>query len=107
MDITYQITVTNKNQTSDRNVVVTFTAPAETTPLPDPNGALQNRTLMTVRGQTITFDPIKEIRPGESIPFKVVVRANQAGTSRARVDVRSDGTQQGVAAETEVPIFGQ
>jgi uncharacterized repeat protein (TIGR01451 family) len=107
MDITYQITVTNKNQTSDRNVVVAFTAPAETTPLPDPNGALQNRTLMTVRGQTITFDPIKEIRPGESIPFKVVVRANQAGTSRARVDVRSDGTQQGVAAETEVPIFGQ
>jgi uncharacterized repeat protein (TIGR01451 family) len=106
-DITYQITVTNKGTASDRNLSVVFTAPPETTPLPDPNGALQNPALMTAKGQSIQFDPVREIRAGETLQFKVVVRANRIGSVRPRVDVTSTGSPQPVAAEVKQDIIGQ
>ncbi|MBL9125901.1 MAG: hypothetical protein JNG90_19825, partial [Planctomycetaceae bacterium] len=61
--------------------------------------------ILSIEGQTLRFQPLPEIRPGETILYQVRMRANQPGTARVRVQLQTRGTTRPVAAEETTSIY--
>lgn len=101
-EVTYEVQVRNTGTTADQQVVVSITASAELTPVLSGSGGPSR---FTIEGQTIKFLPFAEIRPGESIPYQVRMRANRAGTARVRAQLQSRGSPRPITAEESTTIF--
>lgn len=81
----YIFTVTNQGSESDDNVVVTFRFPKEIKPL-----SATGDTPGSISGQTVTFAPFNNIRPRQSISFRVDAEAMESGDARVTAEVSSD-----------------
>lgn len=77
-ELTYDIQVANNGAASQRQVTLMATVPEGMvfnpigTQGPDP-------AKFVIEGRTIRFDPLAEVRPGESLAYRVRVRAKQVG----------------------------
>lgn len=95
----YDIAVTNNSQVSDRMVTVTVTVPPEMQPQQQGTGG-------KIDGQTVRFDPIRELRAGEKVAFRVRVVAMRPGKEvKVLVSVASQGNPRPVTAEESTTIF--
>ena len=88
-EITYFVTVKNPASYADRQVLLKVAIPAELQ-LISGSGPTRNR----ISGQTITFDPIAELRAGEQVEYRLRVKAAAAGTARLDAAVSSQGLVQ-------------
>ncbi|MEX2119289.1 MAG: DUF11 domain-containing protein [Pirellulales bacterium] len=98
---TYEVRVTNNSQAADRQVAVAVTVPSGMTALVvGSSGPAAYR----VEGRQVRFDPVREIRPGETLSYRVEARAERAGGGRCQVEVTSERIQQPRTAETTTTI---
>jgi len=86
---TYIVTIKNNRENSDHTVSVTFTA-AEGMQIDQVTDSPVEMRSHTRDGRTIEMIPVAEIRAGETLTFRVVVRALRSGsfTFETRVDSR-------------------
>ena len=101
-DSSYQVTITNAGQNSERKVALAVTVP-DLEQLVE--GQNQNPAKAAIDGQTIRFDPIAELKPGETLTFDVTVHASRAGDATARADVTSQALVTPTTAETPIHVF--
>jgi uncharacterized repeat protein (TIGR01451 family) len=100
-ETTYQIVLTNESQQSLFDVAVTATF-SEEVKLSGLSGPVHGAALPN----TVRFDPIREVRAGESpLSFELRVKALRPGTARMRVDVTSRGQAKPVSAEQGTEIL--
>jgi len=103
-ELTYVVTVTNKGMTPHRNVIVRATAPAGMTfnllSTSGPAGLQFTRV-----GHTLRFDPVSELRPGESLTYRVRVLAKEPDTHRFRVELVADDLPRGIEKEAVTEVF--
>ena len=83
---TYTITVINQGSEADSNVVVTVRFPNELAPV---NAGGDSRG--TVSGQTVTFAPANNVRPRQTLTYRVTAQAKASGDARVITEVSSDG----------------
>jgi uncharacterized repeat protein (TIGR01451 family) len=81
----YCITVVNQGSESDSNVAVVVRFPEEITPV-GATGDSQG----TVSGQTVTFAPVNNFGPRQTLRYRVDARAKKSGDARVIVEVTSD-----------------
>lgn len=81
----YTINVVNQGQEADSNVVVTVRFPNEIAPL-STSGDSEG----TVSGQTVTFAPVANLRPHQTLSYRVDAQAKASGDARVVVEVTSD-----------------
>lgn len=82
---TYCITVTNQGSEADSNVNVVVRFPNGITPtgaFGDVNG--------TVSGQTVTFAPVANLAPRQTLKLRIDARAKESGDARVIAEVSSD-----------------
>ena len=99
---TYEVRVTNNSPAPDRQIVVTVTLPNEMTP-----AGGQGPTPFALTGRTYQFNPIVEMRPGETLVFQVRGIARQVGTAVARATAVSQSAPTAVAATAQTNIVAQ
>lgn len=81
----YIINVVNQGSESDSNVLVVVKFPNEISPVAvagDINGK--------VSGQTVTFEPVANLRPRQTVSFRVDAEGKASGDGRVSVEVSSD-----------------
>ncbi len=100
----YQIVVTNQGTEPEPKVALSVTIPAvmQFVGVQD-----QNPSPGTIDGQTIHFDPIKRLKPGESLVFEIRVRADKAGKAIVRAEVTSENLAKPQSADTTTSIFAE
>jgi uncharacterized repeat protein (TIGR01451 family) len=77
-ELTYHIQVVNNGAASQRQVSLTTTVPEGM--VFNPIGTQgPDSTDFVIEGRTIRFKPITELRPGQSLTYRVRVRAKQLG----------------------------
>lgn len=103
-EATYEVRVSNRAATSDRNVRLTVVAPDGMTPLP---GGTVGPEGSTIVGSRIEFAPIGEIPPNETRTYQVRLRADRQGTVRVQAQVTSQGHPTPVTAEETTTITAQ
>lgn len=99
--LTYEIRVSNQGQGPHEEVSVVATVPAGM--VPDRIGT-SGPGMPAFEGQTIRFAPVAEIRPGETLTYRVRVSTPQAGqfTFHAELTTRNLLQPLAVGEETEV-----
>jgi uncharacterized repeat protein (TIGR01451 family) len=93
-DVRYVITVVNEGNAEDKQVKVTATLP-ESLEYVDHAGVTKG----TLEGQTLTFETVDTLKPGEEAAWTVRAKAKSAGNSRLTVNVSSEGQDQATAEE--------
>jgi uncharacterized repeat protein (TIGR01451 family) len=100
--LTYEILVSNDGQTTDTQVTVVATVPNGMTP--DRIGT-SGPGESTITGQTVRFDPVADIRPGEKLSYRVRVLARQPGTLTFRAELTSRNQPQPLIVEETTQVF--
>lgn len=104
-ELTYEIRVTNNGAASQRQLALTATVPEGMvfnpigTQGPDP-------AKFAIEGRTIRFDPLGEVRPGESLTYRVRVRAKQVGPKFSfHAELSSPTLSQPLVKEENTEVF--
>lgn len=95
----FKVTVTNKGQEFDSNVVVNITFPSELAPV-NATGA----TAAKLSGQTVQFAPFANLAPRQTLEYYVTVKANAAGDLRPKVQVSSDFIKNPITQEESLIV---
>lgn len=82
---TYCITVTNQGSEADSNVAVVVRFPNEITPT-----GVAGDTQGTISGQTVTFAPLANFAPRQTLKLRIDARAKESGDARVIAEVSSD-----------------
>lgn len=101
-DTAYQIVLKNESDTAQRNVTVSVTIPVELTLLGSTGPV---RAAMEPRG--IRYQPIAELRQGESVTFDVRVKANQSGMAKLQVQATSEDQKTATTAAEATQIIAK
>ncbi len=102
----YEILVKNVGRTTDRQVVVEFTLPKGMAIVPKKTtGSTGVVQFSEIGASAYRFPAIAELKPNESLTFKVGPRAEQAGDAVFRVKVDSQGLVQPARDEEPVKIL--
>jgi len=100
--LTYKIVVANHGTAAEGNVSVTATLPlgmvADPLGTTGPGGR-------TIAGQTVRFDPVVEILPGETREYRVVVQVFQPGQMTLRAELTSASLLQPLGAEATTEVL--
>jgi uncharacterized repeat protein (TIGR01451 family) len=95
--VTYEVTITNPRDTPDRNVELVLNVPAGMTPVATGTVAPSKATIV---GRRVRFNPVAEVRPGETLIYRIPVRADRAG--RFIVEAKAiSATQRNALLKTE------
>ncbi len=103
-ELTYEIRVSNNGAAPLRQIAVTATLPEGMVPSPLGTTGPPNTRPETV-GQVVRFNPVAELPPGQSLVYRVRVRANQAGQFRFRAEVSVPGMSQPRVTEAGTEVF--
>ncbi len=80
-ELTYEIKVTNNGPTTYRQATVTATVPDDM--IPNPMGTVgPGPTKFAIEGKSVRFDPVFEVRPNESLIYRIRVQTKQPGLWR-------------------------
>ncbi len=100
----FRITVTNSGTNSERNVRLSLSLPESMSYVTK----VAPVEVSTTDGPNIQFDPILELRPQESIPFDVTLRAtNNPGPAQVTAQVTSANQTQPLTDSATTTIFAQ
>ncbi len=100
--LTYEILVSNDGQTVQTNVTVEATVPNGMIADPIITAGPTDREIL---GQTVTFSPAAEIRPGEKLSYRVGVRTLKAGEYVFEARLTGDNLPQPVSARTTTTVW--
>jgi uncharacterized repeat protein (TIGR01451 family) len=103
-ETSYQIVVTNQGADPEPRVALSVTIPSV---MQFVGAQDQNPSAATIDGQTVRFDPIKQLRPRESLVFEIRVRADKAGKAIVRATVTSENLATPIASDTTTSIFAE
>ncbi len=103
-ELTYQITVVNNGNTVHRQVTVIAMVPEGMVPAPLGTTG-PGPTQYVIDRQTVNFNPIMEVRPGETLIYRVRVRTKQAGQFHFRAELTSRDLSQPVLQEESTEVF--
>ena len=92
----YRVTVTNRGQTADRNVVLVATVPPQMIPNPLNVGGPPQ---FDIQGQTVKFKPVATFLPGEERTYEIGVVAKTPGSGRFTARLSSATLQQAKVLE--------
>ena len=97
---TYLITVVNQGTGADENVQITAELPEnyEYVDVEGPTGAKAD-------GQTITFDPVDRLAPGDRVRWKLRAKATSEGDVQLRVDLTSGYLSQPAISTEPTRLF--
>ena len=92
-ELTYVIQVLNQGQGPDSNIVLEFTVPPQMAPVrlqtTGPEGLSY-----TIQDQTIRFNPVAKLDVGQSLSYRIRVRAKEGGKEAVEVVLRAKLTSQ-------------
>jgi uncharacterized repeat protein (TIGR01451 family) len=97
----YQIVLTNKGTGSAKDVVVSTNIPPEMDPV-SATGRVNNAQILL---DAVHFQPVAELRAGETLTFEVRVRAKTPGTAKFHVEVTSQGQRLPVTADETTEVL--
>lgn len=104
-DCLYEVRVKNNNSEPDRQVKLTVTAPPEMGPID--LGTQGQGVTFTIQGSTVVFSPLNELRAGETVIYKVNMKAVKAGTARVQAQATSVANPNAVTGEATTTVLGQ
>jgi uncharacterized repeat protein (TIGR01451 family) len=101
-ELTIKIIVSNAGTLSERNVSVVATIPSGMSPVEaDPSEPGRR----TITGQTVRFDPVAEIRPGERREYRMTVLTQRAGQFAVRAELTGGNLRQPLGAESTTEVM--
>ena len=103
-NVVYEVTVTNLRNTPDANIVVVVTVPEGLSPTAGGVGIVAPSN-PNIGQRVIRFNPVAEIRPGESLIYRIPIRAEQAGQFRSQIRVTSDGQRRPLIKTEDSSVF--
>ncbi len=103
-DLTYVVQVTNNGTASYQRVTLTATVPEGVTPNPIGTSG-PGPTKFAIEGKTIQFDPVFEIKPGESLMYRIRVRTKKAGQYRFAAELTAPTLSKPVVQEANTVVF--
>jgi len=95
----FKITVVNKGQEYDSNVVVTVNLPSELEAISS-SGATAGK----VNGNVVEFAPFPSLAPRQTAEYYVTVKGKASGDARAKVQFKSDSIKSPITEEESVII---
>jgi uncharacterized repeat protein (TIGR01451 family) len=98
-DVTYKIQVTNKGTSPAERIAISAVVPAGL--VPDKLGTVGG----DIHEQSVRFEPRGPLAPGETMSFRLRVRAGNPGKHRLRVELMADGLMQPLAQEEETEVL--
>jgi uncharacterized repeat protein (TIGR01451 family) len=101
-EIVYDIRVTNRGDTPDRDLTLTITLPPSLSPQ---RVGTSGPARASITGQTVTFLPVAEIRAGETLTYRVTVRAIAAGEGTVTATVGSAGLATPLVKDKASTVF--
>jgi uncharacterized repeat protein (TIGR01451 family) len=101
-EASYSIVVTNAGTNSQRQVTLSVTVPDNMTFV-----TAQGPANSSPNGQNVRFEPILEMRPGETITFDLRLRANAKGPANVAAQVTSSTTTQPLTGSAATNIFAE
>ena len=102
--VVYEVTVTNLQNAPDANVVVIVTVPEGLAPTSGGVGIVAPSN-PNIGQRVIRFNPVAEIRPGESLIYRIPIQAEQAGQFRSQIRVTSDGQRRPLIKTEDSSVF--
>jgi len=103
-ELTYEVRISNDETTPDRQVVLVATVPPGMMPVPiGTSGPRQVR--FTIKDQTVRFDPLPQIDPGEKLSYRIRVGTRRPGTFHFRIELTSQNQPQPTVAEESTEVF--
>lgn len=98
----YEIVVKNEGSAPARNVSLACEIPAgiDVLKAQGPVDSIKQRDL-------VTFNPVLELAPGNSITYRVHVRGNVTGHHRVRARLSSEGTPEPLTADELTKFYGE
>ena len=101
--VTYLVRVTNKTATPDGQVTVTATVPTGT--VVDRLGTSgAAATTYSSDSKTIKFTPVPDLRPGETLTYRIRVQTSQPGQIRMRVEATSRSQSKPLVVEKTTDV---
>jgi uncharacterized repeat protein (TIGR01451 family) len=105
-NIIYEVTVTNLQNITDSEVVVVLTVPEGLAPTSRGVGIVAPSN-PNISGRIIRFNPVAEIRPGESLIYRVPIRAEQAGQFRSQIRVNSNSQRRPLIRNEDSSVYSE
>ena len=103
-ELTYEIRVTNTGMQSYQQLSVAVEVPEGM--VANPMGTTgPDATKFTIDRGAVSFDPVSELRPRESLIYRVRVRTKQPGQFRLRAELNSPALTQPLAKEESTEVF--
>ncbi|MDZ7616387.1 MAG: hypothetical protein U1E05_05240 [Patescibacteria group bacterium] len=102
-EFTYVIQVANGGIAADRQVVVTAVVPEGITPVRLGTTGPTEQPLFD--GQTVRFQPVPEIKPGQILTYRVRVQTKKPGKATLKVQATSERHVQPLMAEETTEVF--
>lgn len=102
--VVYEVTVTNLQNAPDANVVVVVTVPEGLAPTAGGVGIVAPSN-PNIGQRVIRFNPVAEIRPGESLIYRIPIQAEQAGQFRSQIRVTSNGQRRPLIKTEDSSVF--
>ena len=104
----YEVRVTNRSPVPDQQVVLTVTIPDQMRPLNAGTEGPASSVRSAIRGQTVTFEPLAELRAEETVTFRVAAQAVSAGEDVATtVNLTSQRAARAVTATASTTVFAE
>jgi uncharacterized repeat protein (TIGR01451 family) len=103
-ELTYKIVVVNNSNVIHHQVEVVAMVPDGMVPAPLGTTG-PGPTQFVIDRQTVSFNPVMEVRPGETLTYRVRVRARQAGLFHFRAELSSRELSQPVLQEETTEVF--
>ena len=100
----YVVRVKNNGAQPETNVVLTVTLGAGLVAVPLGTEGPGVAMAIENQGATVRFAPIRELRPGEEVAFKVRARGDQPGRIRIQAAVTSAAVAMPVTAEEDTTV---
>jgi len=104
-ELTYQISVVNNTGAADREVKVTAIVPDGLIPVPLGTTGPGPTQLFDVDRQTVNFNPVMALQPGETLSYKVRVLTKSPGHFQFSVKLTSQNTTQPIIQEADTEVF--
>lgn len=106
-NVNYQIRVENDRAVNDSNVVITLSIPEGMQYIGGRATDLVRAVSQSPDGRTVTMETRRELRAGQAINFRAIVRATTPGKKTFNVSVRSGREPDGVTRSIETTVNRQ
>lgn len=102
LETAYEIVVKNEGSASARSVSLTCEIPAgmDVINAQGPVDSIKQRDL-------VSFNPVQELAPGNSITYRVHIRGNVGGHHRLRARLSSDGNPEAITGDEVTRFYGE